>query len=74
MTSQDILFYTLSIAIWIFIGLSIYLAVALVRLIEHLKTVTKTAFDIALNYQLLKNGLKAGVLGVVQKALNNLTK
>ena len=71
MSSLDVLYYSLSVAIWVLIGLGVYLAVNLVRFMEHVQAITKTAFETAVSIQILKGGLKVGVLNFIQKAIQN---
>lgn len=69
MTSLDFLYYSIGIAIWAFIGLSVYVAINLVRLIDHIRTITKVAFDTALNIQVVRGGIKLGFYKFMQRIL-----
>jgi len=57
MSSLDVLYYSLSVAIWVLIGL--------------VQAITKTAFETAVSIQILKGGLRVGVLNFIQKAIQN---
>lgn len=70
MTSLDFLYYSLGIAIWALIALSVYVALSVVRLLDHVRSITKVAFSTAMNIQLMKSGLKIGVFKFLQNALS----
>ncbi len=73
MTSLDFLYYSLGIAIWAFIALSVYVAVSIVRLLEHIRTITKAAYDTALSVQAVRSGMKLGVYNMIQRMINFFT-
>jgi hypothetical protein len=73
MTSLDFLYISLGIAVWVAMGSLVYVTIALVKLFDHLKTVTKVARDTALDVQIAKGSLKLGIYSILKRIVNNLS-
>jgi hypothetical protein len=54
-------------------GSLVYVTIALVKLFDHLKTVTKVARDTALDVQIAKGSLKLGIYSILKRIVNNLS-
>ena len=74
MTSLDFLYYSIGIAVWVFIGMSIVVGIVIVKFFTSLQETLKIASQAAVSVQLVRSGLRLGIFNFITRLLDKISK